>query len=663
MAKKTYIKIGSFNQLVKEFEIATGDNEASEFLYNYFFSNKIFNGKFLDYLVVKSPEQFIDALRKSQAFLRVRKMEQLLRFENCGNTYVSNYIRVFKLLLQEEKRLYSEITDLLKEFNNTNPIAVLNVVSFWIERRRAEILAYKKSGGIIYDITPEIESVNFFLTHYFKVVDTEAELDDARSASIADYSIKVLSSDFTKHPAWRILELIHKYLFYFLKGSIEIFSFDPNYVLNVSGNTATLSFKDLKLREKWNEEEAKIFYRYNTLKQRAEQKSLNELGLTEQLLIENSDPSIALDFTSRVKYNLSIASAEDYFLTNSFIGGVPTNILIDFFYRNVIESYENYVFPMDQKNAANPGRWLEHLAENIIDLEDTGEGGCPVIILGQEMIENVKDLYGLDWDTAKKLVDIISNDVSSYEYADRFNPKINLLGKPFIKVGNTFIGLRPITGESVNHLSALINIMICNHDLHQMDGKKEIVVMERSIMNNFNEAGFKNTDCSVEVTENGKVLGEFDLEVYEDGVLLIAEVKRSRPRVLPSEINNELINSFNLASKQLDERIKYIKNNFETFKAKYAVKLNIKEISSDQLIIIPLVISTSLEQDHRFIRDKYLKISTFEMKEVLCSFKLNSNRNNLQFLYETFLNNEFWKSKNLQYEKTDKDDRMLKFEL
>jgi hypothetical protein len=663
MAKKIPTNSSSFNQLVKEFDIATADNKLSEYLYNYFFSSKIFNGKFLDYLVVNNPEQFIDALRKSQAFLRVRKMEQLLRFIDCRNSYVSNYVRVFKVLSKEEQRLYSEITDLLKEFSNTNPIAVLNVVSLWIERRRAEIFAFNNSDGIIYDITPEIESVNFFLTHYFRAVNTEAELINASTTSIADYSIKVLSSDFTKHPTWRILELIHKYLFYFLKGSIEIFSFDPNYVLNVSGNTATLSFKDLKLREKWNEEEAKIFYRYNTLKQRAEQKSLNELGLTEQILKDNPDPNVVLGFTSRVKYNLSIASTEDYFLTDSILGGVPTNTIIDFLNQNIIESYQSYVFPMDQKNAADPGRWLEHLVENIVELEDTGEGGCPVIILGQEMIEKVKDLYGLDLDTAKKLVDLISNDVNSYEYAYRFNPKINLLGKPFIKVGNTFIGLRPITGESVNHLSALINIMICNHDLHQIDGKKEIAVMERSLMKNFNEADFKNTDCSVEITENGKILGEFDLEVYEDGVLLIAEEKRSRPRVLPSEINNELINSLNLASEQLDERIKYIQDNFETFKTKYATKLNIKETSFSQLKIIPLILSTSLEQDHRFIRDKHLKVSTFELKEVLSSFNRDSNRNNLQFLYDIFLNNEFWKSKNLHYEKPVEDDRMLRFEL
>lgn len=265
MAKKTSNTSGNFKQLVKKFESAKGENKTAEFLYNYFFNNSVFNGEFLDYLVVNTPEQFIDAVRKSQAFLRFRKLEQLLRFVDCVNPYVSNYIRVFKVFSQEEQQLYSEIKGVFNELSQTNPIAVLNVVSLWMERRRAEIFALNNSGGIIYDITPEIESVNFFLTHYFKAVDAETELDNARSTSIAHYSIKVLESDFTQHPTWRILELIHQYLFYFLKGAIEIFSFDPNYVLSVSGNSATLCFRDLKLREKWNEEEAKIFYRFKTL--------------------------------------------------------------------------------------------------------------------------------------------------------------------------------------------------------------------------------------------------------------------------------------------------------------------------------------------------------------------------------------------------------------
>lgn len=662
MAKKVSTNSGNFEQLVKKFELAKGKNTSLDFLYDYLFHTQIFNGEFLDFLVENYPEQFIDAVRKSQAYLRVAKLKQLIRLEGCSNKYVSNYIKVFKVFSQEEQRLYGEIKDLLKVFDQTNPVAVLNVVCFWFESKRAEILAYNSTGEIIYDITPKIESVNFFLTHYFKEVDIEKELQGASSTSIAQYTLKVLGSDFTGHPAWQILELIDNYLL-FLKGTIEIFSFAPNYVLNVSGNTATLNFQDIKLREKWNEEEAKIFYRYNTLKQRAELKALKELGITAHDLESNPDPSIALDFSLKVKRNLSVAAAEDYYLVNSVLGGVPTNILIDFLNQNILEAYDSYVFPMDMQNATNPAFWIHHLSNNILELEQTDRGGCPLIILGQEMVKKVKDHYRLDLDTAKKLVDLISNDISTYEYVDRFNPKINLLGKPFVKIGNTFIGFRPITGESVNHLSALINIMHCNHDLHQIDGKKEVHVMEYAIMRMFNAVRFINTDCSVDIYDNGKPIGEFDLMVYESGVLMVAEVKRSKPRILPSEVNNELLNSLNKASEQLDERIKYIKDNFETFKAKYATKLNMTETSFTELKIIPIVFSTSLEQDHILIRGKHIKISLFEIKEVLSTFRRVPNRNNLQFLYDSLVNNEFWKTKDLQYEKPDTEDRELRFEL
>ena len=662
MAKTTRNTSVTFEELLKKFELAKYKGKISDYLYDYFISSKEFNNKFLNYLAENHAEYLIDAVRKSQVYLRFAKFKQLLYLEDSGSKYVCNYIKAFKFIANEEHRLFTEIKTLLNVFDQCNPVAVLNIVAFWFESKRALIFANCKAGGGTYDITPKIETVNFFLTHYFKITNTEEEFQNASSNSLAQYSLRVLESDFTSHPTWRILELIDDYLF-FLNGIVEIFSFDSNYVLNVTDNTATLSFHDIKKREKWNEEDAKIFYRYETLKQQAESNALKELGIAPDHFKYNNDFSLLLEFTCSAKKNITIAAANDYYLLNSSIDRVPTNILVDYLSEIVLESYRNYVFEMDLLNQINPMLWDEHLKHNILQLEHTDEGGCPVIIVGNEMVERVQNYYKIDAEMASKLVSLISNDISAYQYPDRLNPKINLLGKPFIKICNVFIGIRPVIGESVNHLNAAVNIMECNHDFHQDVEKKEAGVMERSIMEMFRTAGFQNMDCSIEIIENCLTKMEYDLLVYENGVLFLAEIKRSKPRVLPSDVNNELLKSLNKASEQLDERLKYIRENFSDFKSKYCQKLKLNEGSFNELTVFPIIISTSLEQDHVFIRDKHLKISLFELKGILNSFSSSSGINNLKYLIDFIVNNEFWKSKNLLYERPGVSDRMLTFKL
>jgi hypothetical protein len=675
MTQKQTTRWENFSINSPEFIRAEKDSSIPQLLHNYFSRNSIASYKFICELSDRYPDLLLRSIRLNRAFLKPEHLDSLKHLKEHSNIHLSNHYKFFSKLAILEKELFDVFKTSLNECITSDILNVLIWISFWFEEKRASLFETQSAHIKTYDIHPFTETVDFFLSHYLfdskdKIKNTVfANEQDMEALMTAMIEAKSLNNVKTNH-IWQTLDKAHTYLG-FLKSTVEVYSFDMNYNIEIEKGIVTLKYNDENKLKRWLIECEKLNYWYEHYRFIATQLVNIELENNPNFIKNKSGIDYLMNLEGAIRATITSKIAYDYCLDDSTLFDVPTPDLIKVLNGFVINAWGRFVEPMDKLNYLNPKKWLENMGRNsvyhsqfIVDRDGKQLSALPSRFSDKEALKRIiqynvsnSELY------SDNLINLLSFDINSIQYIDRLKPPVNLTGKPFIKLNNFYFAFNGILGETNSQINILINAMESNRDAHSKVMKSETDKMEENLYKMFFDAGFKNSDFSKQYHIEKKVIGDFDILIYESGVLVLIELKRSKIRIHLSDAHDEFENNLAKASKQLEKADSYIKDNFNKCKTEYFQKLNIKEKEFSQLKFYPLIVSTSFEHDHTMINNKHFKVSLFELQNVLIQEIDPIIGNRLEGLVMKLLRNNYWESLEAEFELPDLDKYTLKMVL
>jgi hypothetical protein len=640
-----------------EFKKAESNNSLSRLFHEYFKASKP-SQVLINELAEKNPDLLLNSIRINRAFLNPEHLSSFNFFVNHHNKRLVDHYQFFLKLVQIESEKYFNFNKYLNKIDKSSIIKNLFLVSFWFEEKRAQIFKNNNQSLIRYDIKPYIETIEFYLSHYFfnskeqlahksfKEFQDSVELNDA-------YQELKKFNNFNVHPVFFTLNLAHDYLT-FLKNTIEQYSFDLNFEVDVVENVAQLYYKDEIILKKWFTVDQKLKYWFDFNEIIAKEIIDYKIKENPDFIINKNGIDYEMNYQGAIRHLINELIIEDFYIKDSKLFDVPINELIKVFNGFVSNAWGRFVNPMDKLNCIQPDNWLDNIYENYFNhFKETNNNNkgdfiaaLPIKFLHERTLKNIIG----DKNFTDNLIRLISLDLNGIDFNNKFKPYLNLIGKPFIKINDFYFCYDSIIGEGSSQTNLLLNIMESNRKAHSSTEKDEVIKMESAIYKKFIEAGFKNSICQIEF-KSDTTKGDFDIIVYEKGVLLCIELKRSKLRLHLSEINDEYENSFKKASSQLDKVKSYIKNNYNQFVDQDLKTISIEENEHSKLKIYTLIVSTSFEYDHELIDNKHHKISLFELQNILDSEIEEYNGNKLEGLMQKILRNEYWDSRlrNLNY--------------
>lgn len=667
MTKSTTIKWENISITSPEFLKAESEQSLTQFFHEYFSKNSTTNSKFLIELADHYPQVLINSIRLNRAFLKQGHRSSLNILKTHPNVYCKNHYAVFTKLAEYENDFYYSFCEASQKINSLNPLEIFCWISLWFENKRATLFLSQGAHILPYDINEYIETINFFLSYYFfenKEVLTSAKFKINQDWDIWPTVLKEAESlnDLSIHPVWETLDKAGAYL-YFLQGTIETYSFDLNFEVNLKEDIAELKYINENKLKRWHIESAKLSEWYDYNRTFAIETVNQKLQADPKFIEDKTGFDYEMNYNKVVNIALSEKIANDFCLNESTLAGVPNSLTLKVLRGFTSNAWGRYVNPMDKLNFINPSRWLKHISTNAFVFGNVGISAIPTLMLSKDDFIKTIEKNEQNNEFTEQVVNLISSNVKNLKYFDRLNPQINLIGKPFLKINDFYFAFNGILGETNLQVSFLINTMQSNWVFHNQVESKEVEQMEKNVKLMLNNAGFPNVICSTDYFQDNKRKGNFDAVAYENGVLLLIELKRSKMRIHLSDAHDEHENSLSKASNQLEKATKYISENFEKCKNEYFKELHIKETKYSQLKVYPIIVSTSFENDHVLINGKHLKISYYEFQRVL-EFEIEIiNSNKLESFVYSLISSKFWEHLEKTFEIPHLNIQALKFKV
>ena len=674
MTKNKTIQWENFSINSPEFIKAKQKDSLSQLLHHYFTLNKIANDQFVIDLAANYPEVLLRAIRVNRAFLRSEHIPSLQFLKDSKNKKLSDHFRFFTKLSKYEKEFFDQFQNDLSECQRLDILTVLCWINFWFEEKRALLFESQSAHIQSYDIHPFVETIDFFLSHYLfankekiknTIFEREQDIEALMPAMIELRSVQ----NYKTHKVWRALDSAHTY-YQFLKTTIEIYSFDSNYDITIENNTAILKYLDESKLKRWLIESVKLNCWYAYYRTLATELVHSEMEKIPDLIKNISGIDYEMNYEGAIRNTISRIIASEFSLLQSNLSDVPTASILQTLSGLVNNAWGRYVAPMDKLNYANPSSWIKNIGINCVThgriAKDDGNrlSAFPSRFTDTETILNIigstlEDAAGY----SEKLIDLMSFDIDKISYLDRLRPVVNLTGKPLIKLNNFYYAFNGILGETSSQVHTLINIMDSNTKDHSKVTKSETEQMETYVRELFKKAGFDSVDGGIEYSLNQNTVGDFDILVYEKGILLLIELKRSKVRLHLSDAHDEYENSLLKASGQLSKAQEHIASDFTRCKTEYFKNLRLNENNFSDITLYPMIVSTSFEHDHTTINNKHFKISLFELQNVL---KMNIepvNGNKLEGLVMKLLRNDYWRTIENAFVMPDLENYILRMDL
>lgn len=194
----------------------------------------------------------------------------------------------------------------------------------------------------------------------------------------------------------------------------------------------------------------------------------------------------------------------------------------------------------------------------------------------------------------------------------------NIDHKPLIRYGDNILFLSPLIRCITASHTTINNIFKSQNKFHSHPGK----LVEQKIIDEFKFSDFTALSINQKSSK-----GDYDCIAYKDGVLFLVQVKSTYLRTTVKD--NYLFTSREIAkaSNQIDRNIKDLYDNFDLIKE----DIGFSENSIKELDVVPLIITTSFENDGKIISSnfnkniKIHKICLFELLVIL--------RNEEEYLY------------------------------
>lgn len=632
-------------------EASKNKNDLLQFLHEFFSINKEPNQNFIDDLADEFPNALILAIRLNKVFLNEYHSDSIAFLETHDSPELRKHYWLTRFLTKQDTALLQLFTNCLTQCQALQTIDVLCWVSIWYEEKRAKLFEKVNISNSQYDILPNIEVINFFLSHYFSEVknkkfhDTLKEFDDV----IVLTNIKAQNSDKQlQQTVWIALDAAANYL-QFVDGLLYVYCFDLNFDIIQQGNNITLTFNDKNILHKWYIDEAKVSYWYDYYRRLATELYIHSVNQNPNDFKLNQGKSTAeMNEEGAIRSGIAHFIAEDFGVEDSNLGLIKTPHLIRALTGFIVNAWGRYVSPMDKLNSQNPNNWFNHIFENTIHFGKKSIHAGPTRLLSEsEFIQTIQNTSELNEVQAKELIAMLSFDVESIKTINRFKLPLKLNAKPFLKIGDFYFAFNGILGESNSQATIITSILESNNINQRQTRKEEVERLEAKLKDKFINAGFLNSLPSVDYYNKKEKAGDFDVVVYEKGILLLIEMKRSKLRHNLEEIHDEFMLSTLTAAKQLDKAVQYVSANLTACKATIFKTLGIEEITSSELKIYTLIVSSTFEKDHELINNEHLKISLFELENRLDAFLDDSiemaTQNKLESLMKDIINDTFWK--------------------
>lgn len=591
----------------------------SKFFFFYFKKNKDPDASFLEKLFQVNPELLIKAIRLHQVpFLHPKHWEAILSQQIPSIPSVENWIDVLSSIQEGENLLWKEVDALIIKCKDIRIDDLLIYSSWWFESRRLKEYD-EASNALTADHAGNTKnreynrfSVELFLSYIFSL-NEEIKLDNYTQEQFMGEYLKLLSQIEKNSNQELVFKAIDQVdIWYHCKATlIDTVCFDFNYKaiktpLNISlqpisileaTNWSLDGMKYGEIYQQYVDEYFDIFKHFSQLNTNTPKAKLTDYTYYATRTIE-----AVCDFAK----DLCIEGVQ---LSQGTKEQLPINDLIHVFASYRLIAMARFTDPVDDlchnRNVKNWKKRLLHQAKSAIkansacfSLRATSKNQWRKST--QSWQDNKGNYRNLSEEEVDCLEQLLIFDVNSFKTKsfNRFNHSLDLTVQPFIRVGDFMFCINSILGELERWGFGIIqNALGINLKNRQKISKDETQKMEEDLGNLFINKGFKNVKYSHEYecqTEKGKLRGDIDLMVYEDGVLVIGELKRTKLRLDLQETWLERWQTNAKGVGQLEKHLKLLRLKPQFYRESLGLP---DDFDFSTIKIVSLLISTSLEDD------------------------------------------------------------------
>ncbi len=641
------------------FDAVMSGEQAIHLLHHYFSKNRDTSEALLQRLAKDYPRLLVKTIRLNRAFVNVNHELSLVFLKDSADDYLKYHFYVFYELGVQDYRLYSSFSRLVHALAPYDLTDVVHHAALWLEEKRHAV--FQPDGPEFYDLQHCTESIGLFFDHYAKAheqmlsayIFTPEEGIESQEKILNDCLRAYESSTLHEQAVWQCLDAAAEY-WYFTSGIFNVYCFDLNYEVARQGQELVFAPQSMSAYRAWHREGAKLEYWQKHYRDLCE-------GLIPYPAHENIKDQI--QWEAEVRVNMAFAVAEHFSLLESKARSIRTEDLMRVLNGFNSNAFGRFVYPLDLRYTHKPANWLLEVKAVL----ETGKAATLARFMSSTDFENLFQGLGelsFSEENRDDLKRLLSTDLLEASRYDRFRPSVNLFGKPFVKVSGTYIAFNGVMGESNMMTNMLVNLLDKNNVWRVNVQKKETERMEERLAELFEEAGFKQVVFARPYSEkNFGMAGDLDVLVYEAGTLLCLELKRSKFRVHLDEIWDELRMGILTASQQLDKAELLLKTHLPKLKEDLLKDLDITEEHFSQIRFYSFIVSTSFENDHQLIRNRHLKISLFELEEILKAYRSGKQKPALEELVTELARDMFWESSLGNVIEKTKEEATERFEL
>ncbi len=576
------------------------------------------------------PDLFIKKFKSTYAIFRKEFIDNVRTFqfaEFSDNSLLKLHTKHWITLHEEEKVIWNTFTENQSIWLELSPIEVLAYACFYIENK-----AKSQDSSHLYASA----FINVLFSYYFfekrnelDKLELSSPLDEIKNAYLT-YQSKPNNIYFTS------LDKLANWFLYTNAYDLNTYCFSENYYLTENAGDIDITCKSLSKREAFKKNQIKI----NLLPILVEE--LNGVSVnyttTSSTSPEFSEKKRMQTLGKRQSALDALFDALQY--SNYKIDGVNVPIKSISLLVNLLieDAKKRYVEPKFNKVSRN---------HTDLKLEKKEEVILPIRILTIEDFNRITRIKGVPEEFVGKILGFQPETFDCPHYFDRFYPFIKMEAQPFFMIGKHVIYFQNFLCNLYNSFK-LMDLNLNYHTKKRIKGlqplrprklvQKEDKQFETYFENFlFKNYGFKNLKTTVKIGEGGKPIGEVDVLIFHEGVLMLVELKRTHLRLAMSEAYYQSTVIHQKGANQLNKVIGFLENEENANWIEDNLDIKMAEVKK----ILPLIISTSLDEDGDKI-DGILK-QNFFLFNFHATYPTKGNGiNHLQQLYDYLERDDFW---------------------
>lgn len=621
------------------FLLSLSSDKKTYLLDTYFKDSRNANSAFNKAIIKTDALLFIEEFKSSRAIFKEGFIKSIQFLKQSENEELKKHAEFWQFLHQQEKQLWNQFKKNIKIWLDLHLVALFSYC--------CNFLAFRND-----EYSPNF--INVLLTYYFfKNKDKHIKLN---YDNIQEYALNILVECTQNRQNQYFKSLSHLLeWYYFVENGVYCYTHYDNYFLSETKHHFHLNCKNAIQEAKWKtvgnkiellplavemnyDDHAELIFEKEGIQIPGDTKNMQEIN--KDFSIRNLALTILLDAMQFSIYRVDNVDVPIFDVANILNGFIEN-------------AKQRYFIPLTLFKEKNPQidtlKSIFHVAKKQILKRQYPE--IPLRIDTQKEFESIvtNNSHYSEENYSKEIKKIICFSPKEYpypKYFDRFSPFVKLEATPFFEIDDCIISFQNWVGKLGNSFKT-ISLNTHYHykkrfnELRPFRPYKLVRQEDKNFEKYFKEELFKDYDFeiiknSVDVWDANKRMGEIDILIFHQEILMLIELKRTHFRTSLTETNYEANKVHQKAATQLNKILAFLnqKENHEKIKADLGIDMNkVKKI-------LPLIISTSLEQDGEMIHG-ILKQNFFQFNFHATYFNRKLD-NILQEFYDVLKNDSFW---------------------